>query len=101
MEVKTTKVYEELAYLKAKKRLKQIKGFYIHALIYFLVNIFLIFFRSQKYELTNLETYITAILWGFGLAIHAISVFMFQGWEERKTNELLKKYTDHGKTRKL
>ena len=35
-------------FLNAKKRIKQIKGFYIHALVFVLVNILLIFINHQK-----------------------------------------------------
>lgn len=83
----------------AYKRVKKIKGFYIHALVYILVNAFIIIISStnrNSSDLLNWETYSTALFWGIGLLAHGLSVFgrnMFfgQNWEEKKIRELMEK----------
>ncbi len=80
----------------AQKAVKKIKGFYIHALVYVCVNIFII--GSCTVENVNnlfqIETYMTSIFWGFGLFAHGLSIlvpnFIFgKDWEERKVQELM------------
>ncbi len=85
----------ELAY----KRVKRIKGFYIHALVYVLVNAFTIisaFNRSEKGDefFSSWQTFSTAFFWGIGLLAHGLSVFgrdLFFGadWEEKKIKEFM------------
>lgn len=85
-------------YKAAKKRVKEIKGFYIHATVYVLVNMFLLALNVQKGEsLADIDNYWTAIFWGVGLLAHGLSVFLpnlilGKDWEERKTRELMDKY---------
>lgn len=87
-----------LSYLQAQKKVKKLKGFYIHATVYVLVNLFVIAGNIQLGEsLSNMDNYWAAIFWGIGLLVHGITVFMpkvFFGsdWEERKTRELMDKY---------
>jgi hypothetical protein len=85
----------------AYKRVKRIKGFYVHALVYVLVNAFLIFSNFDRTDngtisFSSWETWSTAIFWGIGLIAHGFSVFgpnLFFGsdWEEKKIQELMKK----------
>ena len=87
----------ELAY----KRVKRIKGFYIHALIYVITNVFIIIGRYNKSELGSevffqWETFSTAFFWGIGLLAHGLSVFgrnifFSADWEERKIKEFMEK----------
>jgi len=82
-------------YERARKRVLQIKGFYIHATVYVLVNALL--------AMINLETSRGEIWflwplfgWGIGLAAHGVAVFGFGGlwgpeWEERKIREIVEK----------
>lgn len=85
-------------YLAAKQRVKRMKGFYIHATVYVLVNLFIITQSIQSGEKPDsMNNYWTAIFWGIGLLAHGLSVFgpnIFLGkdWEERKTRELMDKY---------
>ncbi len=85
-------------YLRAKERVKKMKGFYVHATVYVLVNLFIIAGNVQSGNaLSDINIYWTAMLWGAGLLAHAVSVFVpnfFLGrnWEERKTRELMDKY---------
>lgn len=85
-------------YKAAKRRVKEIKGFYTHAAVYVLVNLFLLALNVQQREsVRNLDNFWTAILWGVGLLAHGLSIFLPQiifgrDWEERKTRELMDKY---------
>ncbi len=87
-------------YYLAYKRVKRIKGFYTHLIVYILVNLFLIF--NKYFEANTIEvfsqwhTYSTPFFWGIGLVAHGLSVFgseLFFGsnWEERKIKEYMEK----------
>jgi hypothetical protein len=68
---------EQRRYERAQARVKELKGFYIHASAYILVNIGLF--------VINLLTgggwwfYWPLLGWGIGLGVHALSVFGFSG----------------------
>lgn len=89
---------DEIRYLQAKKRVKEIKSLYIHAVVYLLVNLFIVAQNVRGGALiTDRDNYWTAIFWGIGLLAHAISVLipnfiLGKNWEERKTRELMEKY---------
>ena len=83
---------QQQRYERARRRVKELKGFYTHATVFVLVNIGLF--------LTNLLAggtwwfFWPLIGWGIGLGVHALNVFGFGGalgrdWEERKTRELM------------
>jgi len=83
---------------RARKKVKSIKGFYIHALVYVLVNLFIIFSNGfvEKNGFADMDSYYNAIFWGFGLLAHGFSVFGSQiilgdDWEERKIREMMNK----------
>ncbi|QBO57775.1 2TM domain-containing protein [Chryseobacterium salivictor] len=88
----------DLRYIRAKERVKKIKGFYIHATVFVLVNLFIIAGNRQSGEtLTDMDNYWTAIIWGIVLAAHGITVFLpniFLGkdWEEKKIKELMDQF---------
>ncbi|MDG1728806.1 MAG: 2TM domain-containing protein [Algibacter sp.] len=90
---------KEQAYVRAKKRVKELKGFYWHAFWYVAVNIFIVFMIvSNGGDLFHFGTYSTALFWGIGLGFHALGVFgknvLFnKSWEERK----IKEYMDNDK----
>jgi hypothetical protein len=85
----------------AYKRVKKIKGFYVHALVFVLVNAFIIISSYNRSLFGNevflrWETFSTAFLWGIGLLVHGLSVFgrnifFGQNWEERKIQEFMDK----------
>ncbi|MCD9854372.1 2TM domain-containing protein [Epilithonimonas sp. JDS] len=90
----------EIKYLEAKKRVKKLKGFYIHLTIYVLVNLLIVFINIQDLKpgesYFKWENFITLFFWGIGLLAHAMSVFVPQfvlgkNWEERKIRELMDK----------
>ena len=90
-----TNYTEEQKYIRAKKKVDEIKGFYWNLLSYCLVIPFLIF--------VNLMTspgyhwfWWPMLGWGIGMVFHAYGVFwkniLFGAdWEERKINELIDK----------
>ena len=92
---------------RAKKRVAELKGFYVHMVVYILVNIFIIIStvvaRMRGGEglsdaLFNFGTFATAFFWGLGLAFHAAKVFSFnpffnKEWEERQ----IQKYMEEDK----
>jgi hypothetical protein len=87
----------DIKYIEAKRKVKSMKGFYLHATVYVLVNLFIISQNVQEGEsLSNMDNYWTAIFWGIGLLAHGISVFspnVFFGkdWEEKIIRELMDK----------
>ena len=91
---KTTK---EEKYVKAKKRVEELKGFYSHALVYVGVNL-LIFFSNiwVNYNEGYNEWYFQFPLfgWGIGLFFHWLGInntMLGKNWEERKIQELMDK----------
>lgn len=86
---------QDESYKAAQKRVKDIKGFYIHLTVYLFVNIAinLISFENTGHEPSS---FFTAFFWGIGIAAHWASVFgpgLFLGkkWEEKKIRELMEK----------
>ncbi|WP_367768554.1 2TM domain-containing protein [Flavobacterium sp. WC2421] len=85
----------------AYRRVKRIKGFYVHLLVYVLVNAFIVLSTFNRSLLGSevfwkWETWSTALFWGIGLLSHGLSVFgreLFFGsdWEEKKIQELMDK----------
>jgi len=85
-------------YAKAKKKVDEIKGFYIHLTVYLVVNAFLMIpiLKYTNGNEINFWSFSTAIFWGIGLLFHAFSVFgknvfFSKDWEERKIKELMDK----------
>jgi len=88
-------------YEAAHKRVKRIKGFYIHVLVYVFVNAFIIISSYMRSRIgaevfLRWETFSTALFWGIGLLAHGLSVFgrdIFFGtnWEEKKIQEFMDK----------
>ena len=87
---------EQKRYEQARKRVEALKGFYIHATAFVLVNIAL--FAINMLVGGTWWFYWPLIGWGIGLGAHALGVFGFGGsgpwgqdWEERKTREMMEK----------
>jgi len=93
---------EELRYLRAKKKVKQIKEFYGHLLVYCIVVPTLIFL-NLKFTPQFHWFWFSMLGWGIGLASHGLQTFggykLFLGedWEERKIKELMEKEYRNGK----
>lgn len=87
----------ELAY----KRVKRIKGFYVHLFIYLLVNSFIILSKYNEDSIGDAnfwewQSWNTVFFWGIGVLAHGLSVFgdnLFFGakWEQKKIKELMNK----------
>ena len=91
---------QKMSYKAAQKRVKDIKGFYVHLTVYLFVNaaILIVLTRDNGLfnELGNLSNYSTLFFWGIGLFAHWASVFgpnMILGkkWEEKKIKEIMEK----------
>lgn len=88
---------KEEAFLRAKKKVKDITGFYWHLASYIIVNIFLIgLIGFNSGDFWNFGTFSTPFFWGIGLMFHFLGVFgkdYFFGkqWEERKIREYMEK----------
>ena len=86
-------------YKRAKKRVDELKGFYIHMSIYVVINTFiLVNIYLQTDNFWQWPHFITLFAWGLGLAFHAIKVFginplLGKDWEERQ----IQKYIDKDK----
>ena len=85
----TSETTENLAYDKAVKRVKELKGFYGNLISYCIVIPFLIIVNlitSPKY----LWFYWPMLGWGIGVISHAMQVFAVgKNWEEKKIQEIL------------
>ncbi|WCN36514.1 2TM domain-containing protein [Aneurinibacillus uraniidurans] len=82
-------------YLRAKKRVQALKGFYIHLVIFVLVNIGL-FFIDLVFSRDSVWFYYPLFGWGIGLVAHGVAVLGFGGlfgpeWEKRKIEEFMEK----------
>ena len=91
---------DEIKYQEALKRVKKIKGFYTHAIVYVFVNIMIVFLNVKNLDpgetYFQFKNFMTAFFWGIGLVAHGLSVFvpnwiMGQNWEERKIKEFMEK----------
>mgnify|MGYP001112246542 CR=1 FL=1 len=90
---------------RARKRIKDIKGFYSHLTVYVFVNIILQLFYAGVFDNGSFTGYIpfwvrftTPGFWGLSLLIHYIVVFhgnffskFYKKWEERKIQEYMAK----------
>lgn len=101
MDFKLNQSNDEEKLAKAKKRVEEIKGFYVHLTIYILVNLFLLLGAVGVFEngfaglhMPSWGYFTTPFFWGIGVLAHALFVFnirMFKNWEERKIREYLEK----------
>jgi uncharacterized integral membrane protein len=91
---------EQIRYEEAVKRVKKIKGFYTHALVYLVINIMLVILNIQNLNegesYFQFKNFFTAFFWGIGLLAHALSTFLpyiilGKDWEARKIKELMDK----------
>ena len=88
---------ERSRYLRAKRRVNQLKGFYFHLLLYIIIaSVHFIKTYIEKNEI-KVEDALGIILWGVVVIIHAASVylptlFLGKDWEEKKIQEFTKQY---------
>tara|TARA_R110002049_G_scaffold294683_1_gene481445 strand:+ start:66 stop:365 length:300 start_codon:yes stop_codon:yes gene_type:complete len=81
-------------YYKAQKRVKDVKGFYVHLTIYCFI-IPLIVFINLKY-VPHIHWFWYSVLgWGMGLFFHWLGIFGFKflglgkNWEDKKIKEFM------------
>jgi len=91
LEVKdmTTGMSEEEIYRKARERVEEKKGFYIHFIVYILVNIMLIIIWVATGA--GFPWFIFPLGgWGIGILFHFLGIFVFSrqtGWERRQVEK--------------
>lgn len=92
------KFLEQEKYDRAAKKVKRFKGFYSHLGVYVVINIMIVIFNIQRLDsgesYFQWENFTTLGLWGIGLLVHGLSVFMpdfimGKNWEERKIREYM------------
>ncbi len=90
----------QIKYEKALQRVKKIKGFYTHLVVYLVINLMLVIVNVQNLDqgesYFQFKNFQTAFFWGIGLLAHGLSVFLpnmilGNNWEERKIKELMDK----------
>jgi len=98
--METNNTLEEVRYQQALKRVKRIKGFYTHLLVYAVINAMVLLMqftdREGSKDFWQWQTFGMAIFWGMGLGAHFMSVFipavlLSKDWEARKITELMEK----------
>ena len=92
---------EQNKYARAKKRVERIKGFYIHATIYTVINTFIlvnIFIQNghNGQGFWQIEHFFTLFFWGIGLLFHGLRVFGLnpffnKDWEKRQIEKYIEK----------
>lgn len=80
-------------YKKAQEKVKEIKGFYIHAMFYVVV-ISILIFINLKYSPDHLWFFYSMFGWGMGLLGHASNTFNWitflgKDWEKRKLEQFI------------
>jgi len=85
---------EKERYERAQKRVKEIKDFYTHVVVYIAVIGFLAIINLMTSSFPWVV--FPAGGWGIGLVIHGFTTFFIEGpwgaaWEERKIRELMAK----------
>jgi len=85
---------EKEGFDKAKKRVMEIKGFYVHFLVYLVMSIF--FLVINLLSSPGVYWFYWPILgWGIGVFFHAMGTFnkrfLGKDWEDKKIKEILEK----------
>ncbi|MDD3003916.1 2TM domain-containing protein [Flavobacterium sp.] len=93
--MENTDTLNEERYLKAQKRVEDLKGFYGNLSSYIIVN-FCLMILNLVTSPSHLWFFYPLLGWGIGVAIHAMSVFNYmpflnRDWEEKKIKELMNK----------
>jgi hypothetical protein len=87
----TSQSTENVAYEKAVKRVKELKGFYGNLISYCIVIPFLVIINLLTSP-REIWFYWPMLGWGIGLAAHGMNVFAIgKNWEENKIQEILRK----------
>ncbi len=105
--------YNEEKYKKAKKRVKEVKDFYMHLTVYITINLILIIVNLGVFQsgFTDIKIpkwpmFTTPFFWGIGLFFHWVSVYkdkfsLLKNWEDRKIKEYMDKEDEDLKRNKF
>ncbi|MEM8999213.1 MAG: 2TM domain-containing protein [Bacteroidota bacterium] len=95
------KTFNAEKYDRAKKRVEDLKGFYIHFAVYVCINAFIlvnIYVRSlgEGENFWQWSHFFVLLGWGVGLFFHAARIFGFnlilgKDWEERQIQKYMEK----------
>ncbi|MGB1042570.1 MAG: 2TM domain-containing protein [Tenacibaculum sp.] len=99
----TSNFLELEKYIKAKKRIKELKGYYWHLITYLVVNVFITLAQiieglyqreTIKVIFSDFGVYGVWIIWGISLFFHTLKTFGYpnlpiKNWEERKIKEYM------------
>lgn len=93
-------IVEDNKYLRAKKKVEELKAFYIHLIVFILVNIMFIIINVLTFEESGHWWFVYPLMgWGIGLVAHGLSVSSFgifgPSWEDRKIKEYIDKDTSN------
>lgn len=92
----------ENPYEAAERKVRRLKAFYSHLVVYLCVNIIIVFINIDDLapgeSYFKMSNFYTAFFWGIGLLINGLSVFghlYFFGkdWEDRKMKEFMEQET--------
>lgn len=79
---------------RARRKVAKLRGFYVHALVYCVVNGLLMAIDLTGPSAGNWSIY-PLLGWGLGLAMHGVAAYEIgpfgQAWEDRKVRELMDK----------
>ncbi len=91
---------ENEKYLRAKKKVKDIKDFYIHLAVFLIVTTIIVLVNvvafatgSPDNEEWNLWFLFPFGFWGFAVLMHGLRTFVFgrgSSWEKKKIEEVMK-----------
>ncbi|WP_085500958.1 2TM domain-containing protein [Arenibacter troitsensis] len=96
---------KEMKLERAKKQVAELKGFYVHLVVYLAVNVFVTVAKILG-NLGNGESFLEAfwdfgtlavwLFWGIGLLFHGLKVFSYnpffnKEWEERQIRKYMEK----------
>lgn len=88
--------FDQDKYKRAKKRIEELKGFYMHLSIYTIINaVILVNIYLHADDFWQWHHFVTLFGWGIGLGFHATKTFGFnpffgKKWEEKQ----IQKYID-------
>lgn len=90
---------DEAKYEEAKKRVKRMKGFYMHLIVYIIINTLIVIKKTQDINdpYDNLwDAFKLPFFWGIGLIFHGLRAFdsipfIGKDWEEKKIKEIMDK----------
>ncbi len=87
--------FDQEKYKRAKKKIEELKGFYIHFVVYLVINTFiLVNIYLNTDDFWQWPHFVTLFAWGIGLGFHASKTFGFnplfgKKWEERQIQKYI------------